>query len=655
MTDSKPTNLDGTVSPEAPSHGPPPDSTSDSAPAPPSSGAALASVSGTQTGSAATWIRRLAIAALLALAAWPLLFHVLHLDDYGRMQRDDYYGLLFRLTDGEKFENSVSSFWNARINQHRVTVPALIWRLNVAMTGGDNRVTAYMALGFVFIAFALCLWQALARRTPQDRSSDERPQLWLAAPLLAWALFGPQATYNLAKSFGGVHYFLTDALCVAAMVALLRVTDPARRRFLLLALGLLAILTFSSALAIWPALLVGCLWLRRPWGDLVTVLIGAAASAAIFKIGVGTETAWPSPTTLADYVAVFLGSLPRQEVETSRLIGAAGLLWIAALAVLVWRRRGCGDGVFWLMTAGYAAGNGLLVGLGRADVGLEQASAIRYVLFPGLFWASLLILTLSLLPTGRVATWAGALAVSAIAVIGLRPAALEGLKDSRTSLEAGYWQQVIEAQLRHSAWDPTLVGAAVTRFPPAVLSPRRIALWQQIGHIPFDRPAEALPDRHLDPSRLAEPIEGGFTELVETNHPDIVRVGGWLPRQADIEEVVMADATGRLRSLVHLWRHPKNEDRLKWAGLVLWADEWETWTPFVIDAEGALRPLPPTRNTAALWRELAESRRAGQDREETRPSPDPAPAASPEGPATAQSPPESPPTADPANDAGPPD
>lgn len=569
-----------------------------------------------------TWLRRGLVAAALLLAAAPLLFHALRLDDYGRMQRDDYYGLLSRLTDGESFEDSIASFWNARINQHRVTVPALIWRTNVALTGGDNRPTAYLALAFLLAVFALCLWQA--RSEPGDRR-----RFLLGAPLLAWALIGPQTTYNLAKSFGGVHYFLSDLFCLGALAVLLRMSRPGRRRAGLLALGLLGILTFSSALAVWPALLLGCLWLRRPAGDAVTVLLGAATSAAVFRSGLGGKAEWPSPATLLEYLAVFLGALPRQGVETARLLGAAGLLLFAVLTVLLWRRRDRGPDVFWLLVATYAAGNGLLAGLGRAGAGVEQAMAIRYVLFPGLFWASLFMLALSLRPSGGLPAHAVTLAVVATAVLGLRPAALEGLQHSRVFLESGRWQKVVEAQLRHHAWDPPLVGFAVTHFPPAVLSPARIELWTRLGHVPFDRPPESPPDRRFDPAQLGEPSEGAFTEIVETTDPDIVRVVGWIPRDAGIREVVFTDNKGRQRSIVHLWPHPSAEDRLQWAGLVLWSDGWKTWTPFAVDAGGMLRPLAPARPVASRWRQLEQKRR-------TAPGPR----------ATPRSPPGSVPTAD---------
>ena len=47
-----------------------------------------------------------------------------------------------------------------------------------------------------------------------------------------------------------------------------------------------------------------------------------------------------------------------------------------------------------------------------------------------------------------------------------------------------------------------------------------------------------------------------------------------------LEEVVFTDATGKQRSPVHLWTHPHDQERLQWAGLVIWNDEWKTWRAY---------------------------------------------------------------------------
>ncbi|MEM8996147.1 MAG: hypothetical protein AAGF23_15275 [Acidobacteriota bacterium] len=589
---------------------------------------------------AGAWRRRAVAAVALALVAATFLFHALRLDDYGRLQRDDYYGLLFRLGDGVDFHDTLASFWNARINQHRVTIPAIVWRGNVALADGDNRPTAYLALAFLAGLVALGR-RFLGALRPGDG--------WLALAILAWAVAGPQATDNLAKSFGGVHYFLADLLSLGAAAALLLVDSPLRRRVAILALGLLGILTFSSSLAIWPALALGVLWRRRTVMDAAVVAAGAVTSFAIFRHGLGPGGDLPTPTMLIHYVTAFLGGLPRLGVDASQALGAVGLL-VLTVGVAGASAKALGrprtppvpvDVAFWLMAAAYAAGNAALAGLGRGHAGPEQALAIRYVLFPGLFWAALAVLALRPRLAPRPALARG-VAVAALAVPALAGAAGVGLASSGTYTEAGRWQRIIEVQLRHGAWDADLLRFAVTPNPPALVAPKRRAFFESIGHVPWDRPAEDLPDRTLDRNlelRGADEI-GELTRIVETAAPQLFRAGGWVAADAGVREVVFTDARGRQRSRAFLWPHPRHPERLEWSSLVLWHPEWKTWTPFAVLADGSFRRLSPKRYLASKWQEWAQSRR---------------PSAPPSPPATPRTPAAPPSTGDSADDAAPPD
>lgn len=214
-------------------------------------------------------------------------------------------------------------------------------------------------------------------------------------------------------------------------------------------------------------------------------------------------------------------------------------------------------------------------------------------------------------------------------------------------------------QMRHRAWDPQLVGVAVTINPPAVLAPKRIALWSSLGHIPFDRPAEELPARSFELGDAGEPAQGAFSQIDETVNADIVRVGGWLAKNPATTsaldsgelEIVFVDGDGRQRSLVHIWPHPRRPERFQWAGLVLsntsGSDRWHTWTPLLVRRNAAgderLSPLPPLGHLPARWRQLQEQRAASR---QTGPSP--------AAPATPESPPPAATTADPNAGAAPP-
>ncbi|MEO1088091.1 MAG: hypothetical protein AAFY88_27985, partial [Acidobacteriota bacterium] len=394
--------------------------------------------------------------------------------------------------------------------------------------------------------------------------------------------------------------------------------------------------------AIWPALALGVLWRRRTAMDAVAVVAGAVLSVAVFRHGQAPGGELPTPTMLVHYVTAFLGGLPRLEVGASQALGAVGLL-ILTVGVAGVTAKALGrpktpavpvDVAFWLMAASYAAGNAVLAGLGRGHAGPEQALAIRYVLFPGLFWAALFALALRPRLAARPGLARSAV-VAALAVLGLAGAVVQGHSNSDIFREGGRWQQIIEVQLRHHAWDADLLRFAVTPNPPALIAAKRRAFFVSIGHVPWDRPAEALPDRALDPNLelLGNEAIGEMTTLVETVHPNLFRAGGWVAADADVHEVIFTDERGRQRGRSYLWPHSKNPAQLEWSSLVLWHPEWKTWTPFAVRADGSFSPLRPKRYLASKWQEWAQFRR---------------PSAPPSPPASPQSPAGPPATADPA-------
>ncbi|MEM1182758.1 MAG: hypothetical protein AAGM22_30720 [Acidobacteriota bacterium] len=580
--------------------------------------------------------RRLLAVAAFALTLAPILFHAVHLAEYGRLQRDGYYGVLLQLSrDGVQFDDSFSSYWNARSQGHRIALPALIWRGNAALTGGDNRATASLALAL------LVGLVALGRRfVPRPRS----PEGWAVTVLLAWFLAGPHLTDRLARSFGGVPDVLAAALSLAAIAALLRLETPWRRRASAVALGVLGILTFGSSLALWPALALGVLWRRRSPGDAAAVAGGAIIAVLLFRQGQTPGGELPAAGQLIEYLLAFLGALPHPDAAVAQAVGAVGLLiFTAALGAATWRSLRPGQNVdepvpadiaFWLMAATYAVGNGVLVGVGRGHAGPEEALAIRYIFFPSLFWVSLLALALH--PRLRPAADAARLlAVAAVAALSLAGAVDRGFHSSQSFRESARWQRLVETQLRHGAWDADLLRLAVTDSPQALIASEPRSFFRSLGHIPWDRPMEALSGRALDPSLAtgggAE--VGEFVELTVTANPRVARVGGWVIGDDTLHEVVFTDDRGRVRSRIHLWPHGQLEGRLKWAGLVTWHPDWKTWTPFAVRADGSFSPLLPKRYVASKWRAWARSR---------------TPSAPPSPPATPGSRAQSPATDDPA-------
>jgi hypothetical protein len=97
------------------------------------------------------------------------------------------------------------------------------------------------------------------------------------------------------------------------------------------------------------------------------------------------------------YPFCFLGSPFTRDIEVGLGLGVFGVAAAVVLAVRSLRgasndRRG--SETCWWLLIGFASGNAVLTGLARSPMGLGQAFATRYSVFPVLFWIALGVLAM---------------------------------------------------------------------------------------------------------------------------------------------------------------------------------------------------------------------------------------------------------------------
>ncbi len=516
----------------------------------------------------------------------PFLVHLVLLPSLGRLQGNDYYGVLHRLSDGPELTSDLGTWLNVRIVYHRVLIPALIWGLNIQLFNGHNLVTAALALGFLAAVFPI-----LYRHLPP--ALDRPGERWLVAATISVLVFAPQAVFNLALSFGGIHSYLSDLLAILSIAVVVRFAGSRYGPWPLIFLGVAASFTFSSHLALWPALALGALVMGPRWRNLAVIALAAALAYGIFLWGIHPfsrpSSSWPGVAPILGYLCAFVGAPFTRDPELARTLGGTGLALSAALQLWVYLRLPAARPAtaFWLMALLYGLGNGLLAALARvARFGEAQGMAARYQLFVGLFWAATVVVAAlaarQLAPRRRRwTTLAGALTLIAVAV----PIYAKGVPTLGAHADRGKRQEVAALAFLWSAWDEDLVRQTISINPAQPIS--LVELLQRLDHVPFDRPAPEMSHqrvpRQLLRARPHPEIEGTLSTVRSTSNDDLLRVQGWIhhPRQA-IEEVVFVDRRRRRMShiLLGFGRTWLGRPATGWEGFVEWRWRDDVWTPY---------------------------------------------------------------------------
>lgn len=516
-------------------------------------------------------VRGLLWAALLA----PVTLQLALLPQYGRLQRDDYYGVLRQVFADDGRPAEPGAWWRAHINYHRVAVPALIWGANVALFDGHNLPTSLLGLACL-AAIALLLARRMPAAAPADGPGSvpggrAPPGAWLLpAAIASVVMLQPIVAQNVARSFSAIHTYLAALFAVTVMVVLWRRAAPDPGPIWpLWPLAVLGPLTFSSELVTWPVAVAGALLLRLRGRDLAAVVGAAALAAATYLAGrpPPVPAALPEPGLLCGFLGVFLGAPFSRELATARGVGWSLLALGAAAQALAFARTADRRlPAFWAMVMLYGAGNGVLAALGRASrFGETGALAARYTIYPTLFLLATAATLICVARRRERATWA----VAAALVVALIPVYRWGLRVMEIAIDEGRRQPLAELALRLGVEDPRYLSLASSNERYLLST---VPLLEALGHVPFDRTELRLPGPIvLGPAEVAEREPGRLGRVAATVEPELVYVAGWLERaEGTGGEVLFLDHYGRSTSVISTYRPIGEAETLRWEGFARW-------------------------------------------------------------------------------------
>lgn len=496
----------------------------------------------------------IALAALLPAIPW-----LSELPRFGALQYNDYYGNLAQVIDKDHFTLDPLRWLAIKSNEHTVTIPTLLYAVNYGLTGGDNR-------GLSLVSILLAAGCAFGIAAMSARVFGLRPAVAALVALLASALlFTPVSVHSYVMGFSGAIWITTNALAVAAMVALTRVRREHHAAAVLPAvgLGLLGAISYTTNLSLWPGMLVGgaLAGLRRAQ---VGVLVAGAAVVGLAQWACRTRpanhpTLQDQPGSILEYLGIYLGWPFAEDLGTAVAIGLGGVALFAILLVAAivarWRTGAQPVPAPFVMLALYGLGNGLGTAVGRAGFGLGQATSSRYGSLAMLFWLGVLGLLVvavvrlarALPPVPRLGLWLLPAAAAALLTVATWQ---RGTAVRRYYYDQAAWSPVAAIALRHGVLEDEEV---LRRVNNAAAQFRGVPWLERMQHVPFETPRPLRHRVQVDPTHLRERgdarVVGNFDGLTAVRG-DVGRVQAWAfsrdPR-AVIGEALLLDDQGLVR------------------------------------------------------------------------------------------------------------
>ncbi len=471
------------------------------------------------------WLAQWAFAVVACL---PALYVAALITQAGSLPDNDYWSYLDTILREDGFSPWPGD-WLAHGTEHIVLLPKIIYALNAKLTGGDNRFLGFIALGFACLEAAILLIFT--------KKYFSAPEKHLAILAIVIFIFTPNAAHNWMLGMSGVAWIGANALALSAFYFFIR-----QRIHLSCLLGLTGLLTYSTALGIWPALIAGALWQRQPPAITIKIIAHASLAALIFLFFYHKPAAHPDlqadPLLIWDYFRTLTGGIFTRDALLAQQISDAGLV---SLVFILWRlvktpalRAASAP---WLMVSVYALANMAMIAPARAGFGVEQAFASRYMALPALFWLGWFCLALLMTRTAPLPHhWRYPPFLSLLVILSLA-------SFSASESNVGYLikrsqnKPLAMVSIYTEGYDFELLSKTVTpilrtekgRYMAATLIPRL----KKIQHIPFDgtfshcpKPGEKLNTPASTQADRAG-LTGGFFDNAWEMDPLNYKLDGW--------------------------------------------------------------------------------------------------------------------------------
>ena len=537
-----------------------------------------------------------AIIAILIPAAYILYL----ISKSGELSNFDYWWITWNFYSVDGLSTNPFN-WIFRANEHFLLIPSIIYAINIVVTKGSN-----IGLSLITWIFAWIQCHILIAMLPLRMRRSQFIFICLLVCISIFN-FTPAAAHNWMRGFSGVAWIGANLFAIASIFCLTKIAEtsslaipnirrglkspshsesPLKRtekqyKSLVLFRGLrlldrgfnprrvmaidegdistpkyikwaissiifalLASISYSTSLALWPVLCIFPVLLRLPRQIIISYITAAILVVGTYFLTYKTPSTSPSLAKLniADaiaYIPVYLGGIFSENVTISLIIGMAGLIATTAFGVywlLSKKYPNRIEWMPWLSIQTYAIATAFMAAVSRSGFGVEQATASRYASLPALFWMSLIILTTLWLWEGQlVAKIQGRLLILLLAVVAFAIISMYRI-GGQTADAIAYratYQPLVALSLQLGITDVSLIKERVGNKPAAFIG--LVDALKANNLVPFDRDVKehnfcAAIDDKINPNLLSSPKDGvpGYFDTMTKFTPTAARVIGWV-------------------------------------------------------------------------------------------------------------------------------
>ncbi len=336
------------------------------------------------------------VAASVLTAIIPASYIFYWVSRAGEIPTYDYWGIISHFYSIDGFSTNPLD-WLVRSNEHFILIPSIVYAINIITTKGSNLGLSLIALLFAFIQGLL-----LTALLPPSLKRSRIVFILLLFCIFIFS-FTPAAAHNWMWGFSGVAWVGANLFVTASIFCLTKFAHYNHGYWAIssVVFALLGSLTYSTALALWPALCATALLMRFRLRIILFYVSFAVLVCGIYWLTYKVPSHHPPLSSLSKgititYIPIYLGAVFTSNLNIALSIGIIGLIasagffgyWLSPKA-----KPSRASLLPWVAIQAYAVGTALMASVSRSGFGIGAAKASRYASLPSLFWLSLAVVT----------------------------------------------------------------------------------------------------------------------------------------------------------------------------------------------------------------------------------------------------------------------
>jgi hypothetical protein len=456
---------------------------------------------------------------------------------------NDYWSAMSTMIVDGKFSANMSNLM-VRSNEHIIAIPKLVYLLNAYLTAGSNT-------GLAIFVWIIATAQLLIIFSFIDHGTARNFLVSLVTGFVVSSfVYTSAAAHNWIYGMSGAAWVTSNFFSICAISSLKLSTSKHSLSYAIISgtFACMGALSYSSSLAVFPALVILCFMLNAKISIKVFFISLSGIVFALYLISMPAPPNHPPAETSFEsiffYSVAFLGGIFNTSLTKATFWGGVGMtLFAAALCIEFMTPNRKTSNAVWICIAIYVLANASMAGISRSGFGFTASS--RYATLPALFWLSLFMLytnaTLLSLDRRTRSFYVLPLIISGLLVLKMSDL---GLDTSKRLLEREKKKSLAAISIVTTAYDLDLIKSSVTPAFVHQLKPY-LGAYKNFGHLPFSTPFTNCPDVEevIEPATNSNienaPNWSGHFDGMKFKSESSVYIYGWAYSQHHTVECVV--------------------------------------------------------------------------------------------------------------------